>query len=63
MLILETQTSEIHEIHQGIEQINDVVQTNSATSQECAAASQEMSSEADNLRKLIRKFHVARFEK
>ena len=58
---LETQTSEIQEIHQGIEQINDVVQTNSATSQECAAASQEMSSEADNLRELIRKFHVAKF--
>ena len=56
---LETQTSEIYQINQGIEQINDVVQTNSATSEECAAASQEMSNEAENLRGLIQKFQVA----
>lgn len=60
---LETQTMEIRQINEGIEQINDVVQTNSATSEECAAASQEMSGEADNLRELIRKLHVAKFEK
>lgn len=59
---LETQTTEIYQINQGIEQINDVVQTNSATSEECAAASQEMSNEAENLRKLIQKFQVAEFE-
>ena len=41
---LETQTSEIKQINEGIEQINDVVQTNSATSQECAAASQDQKS-------------------
>lgn len=35
---LETQTTEIRQINEGIEQINDVVQTNSATSEECAAA-------------------------
>lgn len=35
----------------------------SATSEECAAASQEMSSEAENLREMIRKFKVAEFEK
>ena len=57
---LETQTSEIYQINQGIEQINDVVQTNSATSEECAAASQEMSNEAENLRGLIQKFQVAK---
>ena len=45
------------------EQINDVVQTNSATSQECAAASQQMSSEAENLRETIRRFKVADFKK
>ena len=55
---LETQTAEIYQINEGIEQINDVVQTNSATSEECAAASQEMSSEADSLRELIQKFKV-----
>lgn len=60
---LETQTTEIQQINEGIEQINDVVQTNSATSEECAAASQEMSSEAENLREMIQKFKVAKFEK
>ena len=57
---LETQTTEIQQINVGIEQINDVVQTNSATSEECAAASQEMSSEAENLREMIQKFKVAK---
>lgn len=56
---LETQTTEIKQINEGIEQINDVVQTNSATSEECAAASQEMSSEAESLREMISKFKFA----
>ena len=56
---LETQATEIKQINDGIEQINDVVQTNSATSEECAAASQEMSSEAANLREMMQKFKVA----
>ncbi len=60
---LETQTAEIRQINEGIEQINDVVQTNSATSEECAAASEEMSSEADNLRAMIRRFKVAKNQK
>ena len=60
---LETQASEIQQINEGIEQINDVVQTNSATAEECAAASQEMSNEAEHLREMIRKFKVAKFDK
>lgn len=60
---LETQTTEIKQINEGMEQINDVVQTNSATSEECAAASQEMSSEAESLREMIRKFKVAEDKK
>ncbi len=56
---LETQTTEIKQINDGIEHINDVVQTNSATSEECAAASQEMSSEAANLREMMQKYKVA----
>ena len=60
---LETQTTEIKQINEGIEQINDVVQTNSATSEECAAASQEMSSEAESLREMVRKFKVAEDKK
>lgn len=59
---LETQATEMKQINLGIEQINDVVQTNSATSQECAAASEQMSDEADGLREMIRKFKVAKFE-
>ena len=54
---LETQTAEIQQINEGIEQINDVVQTNSATSEECAAASHEMSNEAENLREMIRQIY------
>ena len=60
---LETQTAEIQQINEGIEQINEVVQTNSATSEECAAASEEMSNEAENLRTMIRRFKVAKHEK
>ena len=61
-IALETQTEEIMQINAGIEQINDVVQSNSATSEESAAASQEMSGEADNLREMIGKFKIAKFD-
>lgn len=55
---LKAQTDVIHQINEGVNQINDVVQTNSATSQECAAARQQMSSEAENLKNLIRELRV-----
>lgn len=55
---LKAQTDVIHQINEGVNQINDVVQTNSATSQECVAASQQMSSEAENLKNLIRELRV-----
>ena len=55
---LKAQTDVIHQINEGVNQINDVVQTNSATSQECAAASQQMSREAENLKNLIRELRV-----
>ena len=58
--ILGLQEDSFHQINTGVDQINDVVQTNSATSQECAA-SQEMSTQAENLNELIRKFKVAHF--
>lgn len=57
---LEAQAESFTQINAGVEQINDVVQTNSATSEECAAASQEMSSQASTLESLIRKFKVAK---
>lgn len=60
---LEAQAESFVQINQGVNNINDVVQTNSATSQECAAASQEMSGQATTLEGLIRKFKVAKFKK
>jgi len=39
-----------------------VVQSNSATSQESAAASHEMSSQAENLRDMISRFKVMEVE-
>ena len=59
---LEEQTASILQVNTGVEHINDVVQTNSATSEECAAASQEMSSQAEMLENLIRQFKVGTFE-
>lgn len=59
---LEAQEDSFSQINTGVDHINDVVQTNSATSQECAAASQEMSNEAGTLEALIRKFKVAKFK-
>lgn len=56
---METQTESMNQINVGIGQINDVVQTNSATSEECAAASQEMSSQSEHLEELIRRFKIA----
>lgn len=49
------------QINSGVDHINEVVQTNAATSQECAAASQEMSSQAGSLESLIRRFKVGKF--
>lgn len=55
---LEAQMASFTEINAGVEHINDVVQTNSATSQQCAAASQEMNSQASTLDNLVSKFKV-----
>ena len=55
---LEAQTEAFQQINAGVEHINDVVQTNSATSQECAAAGEEMSSQAATLNELVSKFII-----
>ena len=55
---LETQAASITEINRGVENINDVVQTNSAASEECAATSQEMNNQAMSLEQLIQKIRV-----
>lgn len=59
---LKEQTAVIAEMNEGVGQINDVVQSNSATSEECAAASQEMSSQAESLEELIAQFKIAEAE-
>lgn len=57
------QNESFEQIKEGVEHVNDVIQTNSATSQECAASSQQMSEQATALEELIRKFKVAHFDK
>lgn len=56
--ILKTQTASFEQIINGVDHINEVVQTNSATSEECAAASQEMSAQAELLDQEIKGFRV-----
>ena len=47
------QATAVAQINQGIGQVSQVVQTNSATSEECAAASEELSSQAVRMRDLL----------
>lgn len=47
------QATAIAQIDQAVDQVSQVVQTNSATSEECAAASQELSSQASRVRELL----------
>lgn len=54
----ENQASAIIQINQGIEQISSVVQTNAATAEESAAASEELSSQANMLKELISRFDL-----
>ncbi len=57
-VISKEQSASIKELVEGIDQISAVVQTNSATSEESAAASQELSSLANLLNELVRKFKI-----
>ena len=52
------QASSINQIMLGIEQISNVVQTNSATSEEGAAASEELTSQAQMLKTLVSEFKL-----
>lgn len=52
------QASEIAQITQGIEQVSQVVQTNSATAEESAAASQELSGQAEMLKVMVGAFKL-----
>ncbi|TYQ15585.1 UNVERIFIED_CONTAM: methyl-accepting chemotaxis protein [Acetivibrio alkalicellulosi] len=52
------QATAISQINDGINQVSQVVQTNSAISEECAAASQELSSHSQILKELVGKFEL-----
>lgn len=52
------QATAVAQINQAIGQISQVVQTNSATSEQCAAASDELSSQAARMRELISVYNL-----
>ncbi|MCD7908483.1 MAG: methyl-accepting chemotaxis protein, partial [Clostridium sp.] len=56
------QSVSIAQITQGIVQISSVVQTNSATTEESAAASKELSSQAHILKSLVGQFQLKNTE-
>ncbi|MEG0429842.1 MAG: methyl-accepting chemotaxis protein, partial [Hydrogenoanaerobacterium sp.] len=52
------QANSVAQVTQGIDQISSVVQTNSATAEESAAASEELSGQAAMLKQLVGKFKL-----
>lgn len=54
----QAQAEGVAQVTLGIEQISAVVQTNSATAEECAAASEELSGQANMLRNLVSQFRL-----
>ncbi|MEL7659492.1 MULTISPECIES: methyl-accepting chemotaxis protein [Acetobacterium] len=52
------QASEIAQITMGLDQVSQVVQANSATAEESAAASQELSSQAEMLKEMMEAFKL-----
>ena len=55
----EEQALAVEEATKGLEQISSVVQINSETSEKSAAASEELSAQANNMREMISKFNFA----
>ncbi len=54
------QASGISQINIGIEQVSQVIQSNSATAEESAAASEELTSQANLLKETVQKFRLKR---
>ncbi len=52
------QATSVAQIEQAITQVSQVVQTNSATSEECAAASEELSNQASRMRDLLSVYNL-----
>ena len=53
------QADAVNQVLQGAEQISAVVQTNSATAEESAASSEELSGQANILKELVKKFRLS----
>lgn len=53
-----SQATAIEKIKCGVEEISSVVQTNTATSEECAASSEQLSSQAEAMKNLVGKFRL-----
>lgn len=54
----EDEANSLAQINQGVDQISSVIQTNSATAEESAAASEELSGQAQVLKGLVGKFRL-----
>ena len=52
----DSQSRDVNQVSMGIDQISSVVQTNSATAEQSAAASEELSGQANMLKKLVGNF-------
>lgn len=52
------QADSVNQVTSGVDQIASVIQTNSATAEESAAASEELSSQAQILRELVNRFQL-----
>lgn len=57
------QATAVSQINKGIEQVSQVLQTNSATAEESAAASEELSSQAELLKEMVKKFKLKKVSK
>ena len=58
--VSEEQANAIQQINTGIDQIASVVQTNSATAEQSAAASEELSGQANMVKDMVGKFNLRR---
>ena len=54
----EAQSDAVSQINLGVSEISQVMQSNAATSQECAAASEELNSQAEVLKGLVGQFRI-----
>jgi len=56
--VSDRQTASLEEMQKGVEDVNDVIQANSAVAQEASATSEELSASATSLDSLIAKFKL-----